>query len=359
MDGIDAALVRTDGHSVETVGDFISVAYEDTMREMIRCGLAEAASLSDKDSLSDPLKTLEAALTEAHAKAVHQLLDLNSLSPSQIDVIGFHGQTVTHKPHKGWTLQLGDGQALADKTAIDVVCDFRSNDMAHGGQGAPLAPLYHAALVKGLARDGEAVAILNLGGVANVTWVQWQGEVLNIVGFDTGPANALMDDWAQMHIGKAYDAGGKLAGSGLSHENILLSMLDHDYFDAPPPKSLDRDDFTINSARGLTGPDGASTLMDFTVETVNQAQRHFPSPVSAWYATGGGIYNDILMQRLGAKLSAPLHSVASLNWRADALEAEAFAYLAVRSMKGLPLSVPTTTGCKMPITGGVLHKASS
>jgi len=356
MDGIDAALIYTDGVRVERLGPSLIKSYSSAVRARLRDGLSVAATCQSKDISAPGLAMLEREVTDLHAEAVFDLLSVNNLHPSQLDVIGFHGQTVTHRPEKGWTWQIGDGGRLAGRTGIPVVNDFRTADMEAGGEGAPLVPLYHAALLS-RERRHQTVAILNLGGVANVTWVSFAGdaEAPSIMAFDTGPGNAMLDDWAMLHTGKPFDEDGALASRGLTHDEVLSGLMASPFFDEAPPKTLDRDDFNIQAVRGLSTEDGASTLTDFVVETIVSSQSHFPAPPEAWYICGGGRLNTTLMRRLRRRLPVTVDPVEVLGWRGGALEAEAFGFLAVRSLRGLPLSLPSTTGCKAPTPGGVLH----
>ena len=271
--------------------------------------------------------------------------------------MAFTGRHLCTDRDLGWTWQVGDGGRLAGRTGIMVVNDFRSNDMKHDGEGAPLVPLYHTALLR---RDNrfKTVAILNIGGVANVTWAHFDdtGHIDKVIAFDTGPGNAILDDWAEIHTGKPIDYNGELAARGITHDEVVSSMMASPYFDEEPPKTLDRDDFNHQSVRGLTAEDGAATLTDFFVETIVAAQSHFPEPPQAWYVAGGGRHNATLMRRLRRRFPVLVESVDTLGWRGDALEAEAFAYLAVRSLRNLPLTLPSTTGCVEAVSGGQHHK---
>ncbi len=335
-DGIDAALLSSDGEGVVAPGLALTQPYDPELRARLRA-LDEGA---------------EAALTAAHAEAVAALLDKTALAASDIAVIGFHGQTLWHRPEQGRTCQIGDGARLATLTGIDVVNDLRSADMRAGGQGAPLVPVYHRALATGLARP---LAVLNIGGVANVTWIGEGDDAL--LGFDTGPGNALLDDWALEHTGRPLDEDGRLAATGEIDEAALKALLADTYFALPPPKSLDRDHFADRLVGGLSPAAGAATLVAFTAASVALAAEHFPAPVSRWLACGGGRRNPLLMAALAERLDAPIDAVEAVGWDGDALEAHAFAYLALRSLKGLPLTYPGTTGCRAPVSGGVLHRA--
>lgn len=357
MDGVDAALIYTDGVSISRIGPSLTVSYSAEVRERIRTGLDMASSFVPGSPMPAEIKDLERELTDWHAHAVEELLAVTGQRPKDVDLIGFHGQTLTHRPDRGWTWQIGDGGRLAGHTGIPVVNDFRTADVEAGGEGAPLAPLYHAALLK-RDRRHKTVAILNVGGVANVTWISFAEDEENpaIVAFDTGPGNAMLDDWAQIHTGEPVDTDGVLAARGISHEEVVMGLMATPYFDEKPPKTLDRDDFNIQSVRGLSAEDGAATLTDFVVESVVAAQSHFPLPPEAWYVCGGGRLNPTIMRRLRRRLPVLVDPVEVLGWRGDALEAEAFAFLAARSERGLPISLPSTTGCKEPLTGGQLHK---
>ena len=235
---------------------------------------------------------------------------------------------------------------------IDVVADFRSADVAAGGEGAPLAPLFHAALATGLPKP---VAVLNIGGVANVTWI---GGSADILAFDTGPGNAPIDDWVRRHTGAAADIDGALAAAGRPSATLVERFLAAPYFARRPPKSLDRDDFRDLVPETLPVADGAATLTEMTAAAIAAARQHFPAAVREWLVCGGGRHNPSLMAALAQRLGAPVHPVEFAGWDGDALEAQAFAYLAVRSIKGLPLSLPATTGAPRPLSGGRLFRAT-
>ncbi len=278
-----------------------------------------------------------------------------------IDVIGFHGQTVLHRPDAGETIQIGDGRRLATRTGIAVVEQFRAADVGAGGQGAPFAPLYHAALARELAKP---VAIVNIGGVANVTWIgpaeagSERGGEAPVLAFDTGPGNALIDDWVAARQGLAMDEDGRLAAAGRVDEALLEILLAHPYFAATPPKSLDREDFAgaLDTLAPLAAADGAATLSALTARSIAAARAFMPAAPARWLICGGGRRNPVLLAQLADAVAAPVAAVETVGWRGDSLEAEAFAFLAVRSLKRLPLSLPTTTGVAKPLTGGVLRR---
>ncbi|MHA1599622.1 MAG: anhydro-N-acetylmuramic acid kinase, partial [Alphaproteobacteria bacterium] len=303
-----------------------------------------------------PVAEVARELTLRHARAVRDLLAQAGMVADEITVIGFHGHTVKHEPQAGRTWQIGDGALLAAETGIDVVADFRSNDMTAGGQGAPFAPLYHAARSAGLEKP---VAVLNLGGVGNLTWLGADNLEGDVLAFDTGPGNALIDDWVERHTGKPWDQDGALARAGTVDDKALAALMSHPYFQQVPPKSLDRDAFDPQPVAGLSAADGAATLTAFTAASVAAAITHLPAPPRRWLVTGGGRHNPALMAALAEKLAVPVEPVEAVGWDGDALEGQAFAYLALRSLDGLPLSLPGTTGARHPATGGVLHRAGA
>lgn len=348
MDGIDAAVLDTDGERVAAFGPTHFEPYAPEMRAKLQAGMELAATLSTAGPLSAKLADLERELTQAHARAVAALLGSAALRASEIDVIGFHGQALVHRPERRATLQIGSGPMLAAATGIDVVNDFRSADVRAGGQGAPLVPIYHAAL----AADRAPVAVINIGGVANVTFVGAKGE---LIAFDTGPGNAPLDDWAFKHTGKPVDRGGALASKGRVNEAVVAHSLGHEFFARRPPKSLDRMAFSLDMARNLSAEDGAATFTALTARAIAKAREHFPEAPREWIVCGGGRHNPVLMRELRAALQGSrVVTAEDVGWRGDFVEAEAFAYLAVRSLRGLPISFPATTGVPRPMTGGVL-----
>ncbi|GHF27509.1 anhydro-N-acetylmuramic acid kinase [Kordiimonas sediminis] len=357
MDGIDAAMIFTDGVSVERLGPSITIEYPDGLRDRIKQAMQVASACLQPKQDDPQIKLLEQDITDLHADAVFELLSVTGQDPKSVDVVGFHGQTIMHRPDRKWTWQIGDGGRLAGRVGIPVVNDFRSADMRAGGEGAPLVPLYHAALLTRHHKH-NTVAVLNIGGVANVTWIDFSKDQDNpaIMAFDTGPGNAILDDWAEIHTGTPCDTDGNLASRGIIHKEVVMGLMASPYFDETPPKTLDRDDFNTQPVRGLSAEDGAATLTEVIVESMVSAQSHFPKSPEAWYVCGGGRHNATLMRRLRRRFPVLLEPVETLGWRGDALEAEAFAFLAVRSVRDLPLTIPATTGCQTPTTGGVLHK---
>lgn len=348
LDGIDAALLTTDGTRVQGFGPASTTPYEAAFRADVRALLGRRPSGDDQPTID--------RLTHLHAEAALRLIAESQLPREAVAVIGFHGQTVWHRPEDGETIQVGDGQLLADLTGIPVVSDFRTDDVAAGGQGAPLVPLYHVARA---ADEDPPLAVLNLGGVGNLTWIGTRGADLPppVLAFDTGPGNALLDDWVRRKNGWAMDEGGRLAANGRVDGDRVAALLRNPYFSLPPPKSLDRDRFrqALDAVDDLSPADGAATLAAFTAGAVASALPFLPQPPRRWLVCGGGRHNAAMMAMLGDRLAVPVEPVEAVGWRGDSLEAEAFAFLAVRSLYRLPLTLPETTGVAQPCTGGRLH----
>jgi len=348
MDGVDAALVETDGETHVVLGADSSTPFDPAFQARLK---SFVAAVPERGASSQEHQ-IEADLTDLHVRAVEQLLDQAKLRAGQVDLIGFHGQTIWHRPHQRDTWQMGDAQRLADATGITVVSDFRTADVKAGGQGAPLMPVFHAAL----ARDVEKpAAILNIGGVANLTWIGANGDLL---AFDTGPGNGLIDDWVLRHTGRAMDVGGEIAARGRAHDDIVKQMLAEGYCDRRPPKSLDRLAFSLASVAHLSLEDGAATLTAFTAACVAHALGHCDARPRRLLVTGGGRHNTTLMSFLGKYAGIAVESVDTQGWHGDAVEAQGFAYLAARTVRGLPLSFPGTTGISAPLTGGVVTSPS-
>lgn len=350
MDGVDVALIETDGESVVRRGPGREYPYEVAFRRCMETALEAAKHIKERSERPGDLRSLEQDITHRHAEAVRRFLAETGESANMIDVIGFHGQTVLHQPEKALTVQIGDGQLLADITGINVVYDLRANDMVHGGQGAPLVPVYHQALARGM--EGEGVtAFVNIGGIANVTFV---GEG-HPVAFDTGPGNALIDQWVQAHAGIPFDDAGRIASEGVVDDARVTAFLDHDYFKRPLPKSLDRNDFLPDLVAGMELSDGARTLAAMTARSILVSKAHAPAPVGRWVICGGGRKNAAIMSELAAGAEkAEVIPAEAAGFDGGSMEAEAWAYLAVRSLKGLPITFPQTTGVKEPVTGGKL-----
>lgn len=356
MDGIDVAALETDGETISRFGPAALHAYREDEVALLRRSLDEARSLTDRGARPGAVGEAERMITATHAGAVRAFLDANGIAPGSVDVIGFHGQTVLHRPDDRLTIQIGDGQALADETGIRVVYDLRAADVAAGGQGAPLVPVYHRALAAMLDRP-HPIAVLNIGGVANVTFING---VPDPYACDTGPGNALIDDFMRARNGASRDENGGAAARGRVDEAAVARVLRHSFFALKPPKSLDRNAFRewVADRAQLADKsleDGAATLAAITAASVATIVPHLPETPRSWIVCGGGASNATLMRMLGERLSpAKVETANDAGWNADAIEAQAFAYMAVRSLRGLPITFSTTTGVPEPMSGGVV-----
>jgi anhydro-N-acetylmuramic acid kinase len=356
-DGVDIALINTDGERIGRLGPTGYRPYSTPEREVLRHAIAAASNLSSPDERPLALSAAEELVTDMHAEAVEAFLAANGLPQSSVAVVGFHGQTVLHRPDRRISIQLGNGEALAARIGIPVVYGFRAADIASGGQGAPMVPIFHRAMA-GLLRRAHPVAVLNLGGVANLTFIS--GDVL--IAFDSGPGNALIDDFLRLRTGHPQDEHGAVAAAGSVDEAALTRLLAHPFFAKPGPKSLDRNAFRHWVAEegdfaGKSTEDGAATITALTAAAVALASKHLPQRPQSWIAAGGGTRNDTLMGMLRERLApARVDTAADVGWSADALEAQAFGFLAVRSLKGLPITFPSTTGAPRPLPGGILAK---
>ena len=340
LDGVDAAWIETDGRTITGFGPRLTLPYPEALREALRAVIAKAPHHLPE------VGAVTAALMEVHLAAVRAL-------DQPADIIGLHGQTVLHAPRERRTWQLADSAWLAARTSLPVVHDFRGADVAAGGQGAPLVPIFHAALAAALPE--RPLLVLNLGGVANLTWIGADGGLLAC---DTGPGNALIDDWVRARTGRPCDQDGALAAAGRADPELLAALLADPYFALPAPKSLDRQHFAAALARldALSTEDGAATLAAFTAGAV--AATALPGRPARLLVTGGGRHNRALMAALAAAMACPVAPVETVGWDGDALEAQCFAYLAVRTAHGLPISFPTTTGVPTPMPGGRIASPS-
>jgi len=333
LDGVDAAWLRTDGQKIVEIGSGMTVPYPDILREKIRAVLGQKG-------LSEEIQAIEHELTLFHGEIVRKIQEIQA-----IDLIGFHGQTIFHAPPKTW--QIGNGERLARDVRVEVVYDFRSEDVANGGQGAPLVPVFHQAMVA----EEFPIVVANIGGVANITWIR-KGHPL--VACDVGPGGALLDDWVLRKTGQLYDTDGRLGSQGKVAREIVERWLTHPYFSKPAPKSLDRNDFAtyMKDMENLSPEDGAATLVALTARALISALDQLPEKPHKIYVAGGGRRNQHFMNCLAQLAPCPVNPVEVLNWDGDLLEAYAFAYLAVRVKAGFPTSFPTTTGVVTPVSGG-------
>ena len=354
LDGVDAALIRTDGDKVLEFGDWLTLPFSHDQRELLSSAVDEARVWNWNGAYPQVFSAASDLLVRSHAEAAGKLLG-NWTGPPPI-LAGFHGQTVLHRrPGRGLpgaTLQLGDASLLARELQLPVVSDLRRADIDAGGEGAPVAPVYHMALLDRFTPSGVGV-VLNIGGVANFTWRQDDGDP---IAFDTGPGNGPIDQWVKTHNAGEFDRGGRIARDGRISEARIFEWFKHPHFDAQPPKSLDRYDFSADKlVEGMSLEDGVATLTEFTARTILLGVSQMPAAPDIVVATGGGRHNRLLMSRLRDVLGDVLVQPELLGWRGDAIEAEAFAFLAARSVRGLPNTYPTTTGAPRPLSGGRLN----
>ncbi|SEK38272.1 anhydro-N-acetylmuramic acid kinase [Pacificibacter marinus] len=339
LDGVDVALLHTDGETIFDFGDSYFRAYSKSEQALLRSQLGLWAA---SEAAVELIET-------AHSEALSQV--------QGFEMVGFHGQTFAHDPQGLGTYQAGDGGVLAQITGKPVVWDFRSNDVKMGGQGAPLAPFFHHACARYI-KATEPVVFLNLGGVGNLTWVdpliENPADTGALLAFDTGPANAPINDLMQTRLGKSYDENGDLAATGQVDAALLGQFMRHSYFLKMPPKSLDRNDFhdVLAQVAHLNDADAAATLTAMAAASVAQGMEHCPRPPARVLVCGGGSKNATLMAMIAAGVDCPVVPIETVGLDGDMLEAQAFAYLAMRVTRGLPTSCPTTTGVAAAIGGG-------
>ncbi len=361
MDGIDVALLRTDGDRLVERGPAAGYAYEAGFRDRLKQGLNEAKSITNRKQRPGSLTALEQDLTLRHAEAIEAFLKKNNILRENVDVVGFHGQTVLHRPDEALTVQIGDGSLLARETGIDVVYDMRANDMEHGGQGAPLIPAYHAALARGAAATAALVppvVFVNIGGISNLTFI---GADDGLVAYDSGPGNTLIDQWVEAHAGIPFDQGGMIASEGAVLPDLAQRYLLNPFFSATTRRSLDRNDFAPPQGLDASLEDGARTLAYVTAAAIVKSARHLPATPRTYIVCGGGRLNPVIMRDLASEAKvhgADVLAAEAVGFNGDSMEAEAWAYLAVRSLEGLPLTYPGTTGVRRPVSGGTLARGS-
>lgn len=359
LDACDMAILETDGETISAFGPAGDRKLTEAVRDIALAATREALQWTRGTPAPAIFEATALAVAREHFEAAEGFLAEHGLTWAQIDLIGMHGQTVLHeRPQEGRvgrTVQLGDAQWLANATGVPVAHDFRTADVAAGGEGAPLAPIYHLARARASGLDAP-LAVLNVGGVANVTF--WAGGD-QIAAFDTGPGNGMIDQLIQDRGAGRYDAGGRYASVGQVDEGVLSGLLGHPYFQAPPPKSLDRYDFSLDSLERLKLEDAAATLVAFTAETLKLGFDMVGGTPSELVVCGGGRHNPEIMKAFAERLSVPVKTAEDHGWRGDAIEAEAFAYLAARTARGLPISFPKTTGVPAPMTGGRIARPTA
>ncbi|MAR79299.1 MAG: anhydro-N-acetylmuramic acid kinase [Rhodospirillaceae bacterium] len=340
LDGVDAAIIKTDGKNFIELGPAITLEYSKNFRSSL------FSVINSKNKNKQEVSDIEFELTKYHADIIKSLLKLNKLSSKNIDIIGFHGQTILHNPEEKISLQIGDPIQLANELKINVVNDMRSADIIAGGEGAPLVPIYHYQCFKNF---NLPLAILNIGGVSNITWIGLN----DLVAFDSGPGNSLINDWVKNTLNLEYDDLGSIANRGKPYSDLVNEVLSNNFFKKTPPKSLDRNYFNYRLIpKTLTPADGAATAVDIIVKSIKISEKYMPVLPKMLLVCGGGRKNELIMSKLSSSLSYPVKNIDETGFRGDFIEAEAFAYLAVRKIKNLPTSFPKTTGCRIPTCGG-------
>jgi anhydro-N-acetylmuramic acid kinase len=352
LDGVDVALIETDGARIARFGPTGYRPYSDDEQALLHKALKQGARLTERTARPGVLAEADAFVTRVHAETVEAFFATEHIDKSGVAIVGFHGQTVLHRPAARLTVQIGDGAALARRLELPVAYDFRAADVAAGGQGAPLVPAFHQALARDLKRP-HPIAVLNVGGVANVTFVDGGDPIA----CDTGPGNALIDDFMRARTGAPLDRDGDQAAKGRVDEAFVARVLADGFFGLPYPKSLDRNAFAFANI-GLPDfsvADGAATLSALTAAAIARIVPHLPAPPRAWIVAGGGARNPTLMRMLAERLKpATVETADAVGWSSQSIEAQAFAYLAVRCMRALPLTFPATTGVARPLPGGIL-----
>ncbi|MDC0074823.1 anhydro-N-acetylmuramic acid kinase [Alphaproteobacteria bacterium] len=346
LDGVDAAVIYSDGLTKIDYGPAITIDYNSSFRKNLR-------SIIGQKHYNGKILSIESELTDYHIYAVNKLIEDNSLNNEELDIISFHGQTISHDPSNQHTFQIGDPIKLSKYTKINVINDFRSADINAGGQGAPLVPIFHSACLK---NELLPLVVVNIGGVSNVTWI---GANESIISFDTGPGNALLNDWVYKKKGQFFDKDGEFSRVGLVKMEIVDKVMESNFFCLAPPKSLDRQFFNHDIIpTNLSLEDGAATAVDLICKSIISSKTHFPIKPNKWLITGGGSKNLSIMDSLKKLIGNEVYKIESVGLNSDFLEAQAFAYLGIRSLNSLPITFPETTGCKKPTLGGVLTKHS-
>ena len=364
LDGVDVSIIKSDGKR-----EFSSMfdRYFEYDKELIEEILNIREKITDSEKLNDYLneiRDLERKITLFHVKAVNETL---RISKSSVDLIGFHGQTIFHNPQKKITKQLGDGKLLSQLTKKNVVFNFRQNDLENGGQGAPLTPIFHNVLANKINKKfnlGFPLSFLNIGGISNITsTVNWENleQIDQIYAFDVGPGNCLIDEWIRKNSKRKYDKDGLIASSGTTDKLVLNQALENFTENSNYKKSLDVKDFDVFFAKGLSLENGAATITNFTATLIANGMNHSlqtnHSETNKWLVCGGGRKNKYLLESIKDNFeNISIELIDQYQINGDFVESQAFAYLAIRSYLELPISFPTTTGCKRPITGGDIIK---
>ncbi len=345
MDGVDASIIKSDGNNeYMTLFDQYFPYNNDLHKKLINLR-DRIFSSKDLEINSIDIKKIEKEITFFHAQVIEKILNTSKID---VDFVGFHGQTIFHKPEKKITKQIGDGKLLSKLTKKIVVYEFRKNDLNNGGQGAPLTPIFHQLIVN-KKKIKIPISILNLGGIANITLIDKNNKISSL---DIGPGNCLIDSWIRFNSNLYFDEDGKIAKSGKINKILLDQSLNNFYNNKiSKKKSYDIKDFDLSFVKGLSLEDGASTLTEFTAELCANKIKNYNV-----FICGGGRKNNFLIERIKKKISSNIELIDKLNVNGDFVESQSFAYLAIRSYLKLPLSFPETTGCVKASTGGIVSK---
>jgi anhydro-N-acetylmuramic acid kinase len=350
MDGIDASIIKSDGEQSVEIIDDLYIKYDDIFRTELKKCINLCKTNKDIKKITKRIKKLEKELTLYHAKACQLIIKKNK--KIKVDLIGFHGQTILHEPKKGYSKQIGDSNLLSKIINTTVISNFRKNDILNGGQGAPLTPLYHKLILSKVSSNYPS-AIINIGGIANITYVKNKKQ---LVSFDTGPGNCLIDKWVEKNSSMHFDKMGKLAKSGKLDQKILNQFLQDSYYKKKFPKSLDIKHFDLNSLKKLSLEDGSTTLSILTVETICLAIKSLKVLPNIIILSGGGRKNKFIIENIKKRINKSINLIDEFNFDGDFIESQAFAYLAIRSFYNKYITLPSTTGVKMYCTGGSIFK---
>ena len=350
-DGIDVAILTTDGKAKIKLGPSGYYPFSKSFITKIKSIFKKKLNI-DKSKKQKRIIKIENEFTQLNFIAINKFLKKNKINKKKIDVVGFHGQTISHNPASGYSWQIGNSQKLANLLNIKVVSNFRENDIKNGGQGAPLTPIFHYYLTKKMKKK---ICFINLGGISNITYFNHRSKTSlnNMLAFDAGPCCSLIDDWISKNSNNKFDNFGLLARKGNVKKEIIHNFLKKPYFSKLPPKSLDRSFFSLSLLKKLNIEDGAATLNYLVANSVLKAFDYFPNNPNLCILSGGGRLNKFLVELISNKLKKSKILLAeNYNWNGDSIEAHAFAYLSVRKLLNLPITFPKTTGIKKPLTAG-------
>ena len=350
-DGIDVAVLTTDGKTKINLGPSGYYPFSNSFRSKIKSIFKKKVNI-EKIKKQKRIVDIENEFTYLNFVAINKFLKKNKINKKEIDVVGFHGQTISHNPMNGYSWQIGNSQKLVNLLNVKVVSNFRDNDIKNGGQGAPLTPIFHYYLTKKIKKK---ICFINLGGISNVTYFNHRSKnsLNDILAFDAGPCCSLMDDWVSKNSNKKFDDLGILARSGNVKKEIIQNFLKKPYFSKLPPKSLDRSFFSLSLLKKLKIRDGSATINYLVADTLLKAFGYFPNYPDLCILSGGGRHNKFLVELINKKIKKSKILLAeNYNWNGDSIEAHAFAYLSVRKLLNLPITYPKITGVKKPLSGG-------